>query len=74
MLVFVMYYIYVTSGSSLLIESTDSMIIINQGKGKLNHLSSIGVSKLRVGAYTCVRTYMYTDYTAIIMAFRCGQH
>ena len=26
MLVFVMYYIYVTSGSSLLIESTDSMI------------------------------------------------
>ena len=25
MLVFVMYYIYVTSGSSLLIESTDSM-------------------------------------------------
>ena len=27
MLVFVMYYIYVTSGSSLLIESTDSMII-----------------------------------------------
>ena len=28
MLVFVMYYIYVTSGSSLLIESTDSMIII----------------------------------------------
>ena len=28
MLVFVMYYIYVTSGSSLLIESTDSMIIL----------------------------------------------
>ena len=27
MLVFVMYYIYVTSGSSLLIESTDSMIL-----------------------------------------------
>ena len=27
MLVFVMYYIYVTSGPSLLIESTDSMII-----------------------------------------------
>ena len=27
MLVFVMYYIYVTSGSSLLIESTDSMIM-----------------------------------------------
>ena len=27
MLVFVMYYIYVTSGSSLLIESTDFMII-----------------------------------------------
>ena len=26
MLVFVMYYIYVTSGSSLLIESTDSTI------------------------------------------------
>ena len=26
MLVFVMYYIYVTSGPSLLIESTDSMI------------------------------------------------
>ena len=29
MLVFVMYYIYVTSGSSLLIESTDSMISMN---------------------------------------------
>ena len=27
MIVFVMYYIYVTSGSSLLIESTDSMIL-----------------------------------------------
>ena len=27
MLVFVMYYIYVTSGSSLLIESTDSMML-----------------------------------------------
>ena len=27
MLVFVMYYIYVTSGPSLLIESTDSMIV-----------------------------------------------
>ena len=27
MLVFVMYYIYVTSGPSLLIESTDSMIL-----------------------------------------------
>ena len=34
MLVFVMYYIYVTSGSSLLIESTDSMIIA--GKIRLN--------------------------------------
>ena len=30
MLVFVMYYIYVTSGSSLLIESTDSMIVMLQ--------------------------------------------
>ena len=29
MVVFVMYYIYVTSGSSLLIESTDSMIFIS---------------------------------------------
>ena len=28
MLVFVMHYIYVTSGSSLLIESTDSMIMV----------------------------------------------
>ena len=27
--VYVMYYVYVTSGPSLLIESTDSMILIN---------------------------------------------
>ena len=31
MLVFVMYYIYVTSGPSLLIESTDSMIYLEGG-------------------------------------------
>ena len=27
--VYVMYYVYVTSGPSLLIESTDSMIIVS---------------------------------------------
>ena len=33
MLVFVMYYIYVTSGPSLLIESTDSMIFVCNTSG-----------------------------------------
>ena len=39
MLVFVMYYIYVTSGSSLLIESTDSMIFQKQTRTKHKTLS-----------------------------------
>ena len=39
MLVFVMYYIYVTSGSSLLIESTDSMITRALRAAKFSHIT-----------------------------------
>ena len=44
MLFFVMYYIYVTSGSSLLIESTDSMIISMCDTMSLHYTAAESVS------------------------------
>ena len=52
MLVFVMYYIYVTSGSSLLMESTDSMMMICNHT-KITQTSIKIVNKVDVGMSTC---------------------
>ena len=50
MLVFVMYYIYVTSGSSLLIESTDSMInTVGRKLGAISSLFRTSNTKLLIG-------------------------
>ena len=43
MLIFVMYYIYVTSGSSLLIESTDSTIDVAKSTNLLVVTHSVNV-------------------------------